>query len=212
MKPSRASITLGGPFTPSSASSTAWMPSREAWPACSRLMSAPPLTKANRPGRAGGRDAERIGDTSLPAGRAAWPPPWPRRTGPSALVGWKPRWRRSGCAGAREADRGLVACDHGFDQRASARLVLVADAQRRGHDDAAAMRRAGAVAVVELDAVRRRAAEEGGVEQVGASARPGTGMRPGPRTAASTVSARVATSPPAPAIMTPTVSSRWRRA
>ena len=29
---------------------------------------------------------------------------------------------------------------------------------------------------------------------------------------ASTASARVATSPPAPAIITPTVSSRWRRA
>ena len=43
-------------------------------------------------------------------------------------------------------------------------------------------------------------------------ARPGTGMPPAGRTAASTASARVATSPPAPAIMTPTVSSRWRRA
>src|SRR5207247_1847349 len=41
-------------------------------------------------------------------------------------------------------------------------------------------------------------------------ARPGTGMRPAGRTAASTASARLATSPPAPAIITPTVSSRWR--
>ena len=40
----------------------------------------------------------------------------------------------------------------------------------------------------------------------------GTGMRPAGRAAASTASARLATSPPAPAIITPTVSSRWRRA
>ena len=36
-------------------------------------------------------------------------------------------------------------------------------------------------------------------------------VRPAGRTAASTASARLATSPPAPAIMTPTVSSRCRR-
>ena len=42
--------------------------------------------------------------------------------------------------------------------------------------------------------------------------RPGTGMRPAGRTAASTASVRLATSPPAPAIMTPIVSSRCRRA
>src|SRR5262249_33363771 len=49
MKPSRASITPGGPSTPCSASSADCRPSRAAWPACSRLMSPPPLTKANKP-------------------------------------------------------------------------------------------------------------------------------------------------------------------
>ena len=48
----------------------------------------------------------------------------------------------------------------------AARAALVADAERGRHDRAAAMRRADAIAVVELDAVRRRAAEERGVEQV----------------------------------------------
>ena len=43
-------------------------------------------------------------------------------------------------------------------------------------------------------------------------ARPGTGMLPGPRTSASIRSARFATSPAAPQIMTPTVSRRCRRA
>ena len=76
------------------------------------------------------------------------------------------------------------------------------------------MRGADAVAVVELDAVRRGAAEERGIEQVVARlARPGTGMVPPPNAQPlSIVSALVATSPGAPAIITPTVSSRWRRA
>ena len=165
MKPSRASTTLGGPCTPSSASSAAWMPSREAWPACRRLMSAPPLTKANRPADAlaampsasaicCGVEAAQLGDRDRGAERAD-------RAGrvEAALA-------QVGRAGAREADRDLVAGDHRLDQLRAADAALVADAERGRNDGAAAMRRADAVAVVELDAVRRRAAEERGVEQV----------------------------------------------
>ena len=71
-----------------------------------------------------------------------------------------------GRAGAREADRDLIAGDHRLDDLRAARAALVADAERGRHDGAAAMRRADAIAVVQLDAVRRGAAEEGGIEQV----------------------------------------------
>ena len=75
------------------------------------------------------------------------------------------------------------------------------------------MRRADAVAVVELDAVRGGAAEERGVEQVVAlGAARHRNFAAAARTFASMVSALVATSPGAPAIITPMVSSRWRRA
>ena len=69
-------------------------------------------------------------------------------------------------AGAREADRDLVAGDDRLDQLRAADAALVADAERRRHHRAAAMRRADAIAVVELDAMRRRAAEERRIEQV----------------------------------------------
>ena len=74
------------------------------------------------------------------------------------------------------------------------------------------MRRAVAIAVVQFDAMGRGAAEERGIEQIGAPARPGTGIFPAGRTALMTFSAWVAMVPPAPAIITPTVSSRCRRA
>ena len=73
-----------------------------------------------------------------------------------------------GRAGARERDRGLVTRHDGFDQRLAAGVLRVGDAERRRNDGAAAMRRAVAVAVVKLDAVRRGAAEERRIEQIGA--------------------------------------------
>ena len=71
-----------------------------------------------------------------------------------------------GRAGAREADRDFVASDDRLDDLRAARATLVADAERRRYDRAAAMRRADTIAVVQLDAVRRRAAEERRIEQV----------------------------------------------
>ena len=53
------------------------------------------------------------------------PAPSPRRTAPTALVGWKPRWRRSGAQARAEAIVGLVAGDDRLDQRRAA------DAPRR---------------------------------------------------------------------------------
>ena len=69
-------------------------------------------------------------------------------------------------ARACEADRNFVAGDHRFDQLRAPDATLVADAERGWHHGAAAMRRADAVPVIELDTVRRGAAEEGRVEQV----------------------------------------------
>ena len=63
----------------------------------------------------------------------------------------------------------FVSADDGLDQLRAARLAVGGHRNDGGNDDAAAMRRAVAVAVVELDAVRGGAAEERGVEQVGAA-------------------------------------------
>src|SRR5262245_56061293 len=69
-------------------------------------------------------------------------------------------------AGAREADRDLVPGDDRFDQLCARDGALVADTERGGDNCAAAMRGADAVAVIELDAVRGRAAEKGRIEQI----------------------------------------------
>ena len=128
MKPSRPSITFGGPSVPCSASSAACMPSRDACPACSRLMSPPPATKANRPGRARRRDAERVGEllrvqAAQLAGRhrgAERPDRAGRMEAALAQV------RR---AGAGQADVGLVARDDRLDQRAARGVPVVGDAR-----------------------------------------------------------------------------------
>jgi hypothetical protein len=82
-------------------------------------------------------------------------------------------------AGAGERDVGLVAGHHRLDQRGAGRAALVADAENGGNNNAAAVCRAVAIAVIELDAVRCGAAEESGVEQVGAAGAAGHRDFPG---------------------------------
>ena len=77
-----------------------------------------------------------------------------------------------GMAGARDRGQGLVAGDDRLDQRLAVRLPGEAEGERRRHHGAAGMRRALGVAVVELDAVRRGAAEKGGVDEIGAARAP----------------------------------------
>src|SRR5712675_1831255 len=140
MKPSRDSITAGGPATPCSASSAACRPSREAWPACRRLMSAPPLTKANRPAELDAAipmasdNCCRVRPRSLPVATAA----------PNTALA------PVGVAGARDRDRDLIAGDHRLDQRPAAGACPVADRKDGRHHRAAGMHRALAEAVVEL--------------------------------------------------------------
>jgi hypothetical protein len=74
-----------------------------------------------------------------------------------------------GMARARQRDRGFVAGDDGGQQHLAVGTAAMSNGQRRRHHDATAMRGAVAIAVVELDAVRSRAAQEGSVEQVGAA-------------------------------------------
>ena len=66
-------------------------------------------------------------------------------------------------------DRDLVAGDHRLDQRPAAGAHPVADRKDGRHHRAAGMHRALAEAVVELDAMGCRAAQEGGIEQIGAA-------------------------------------------
>ena len=73
-----------------------------------------------------------------------------------------------GMTGAPDGDLGLVAGDHRLDQRLAADAAVVAERQHRRHHHAAGMHRALPVAVVELDAVGGGAAEEGGVDEIGA--------------------------------------------
>ena len=116
MKPSRDSITSGGPCTPCAASSTACTPSRAAWPACRRLMSAPPLTKANRPAALlaampSASAISRAREAAQPCdrrGRAE------HRAGPGRM---KAALAQVGMARPRNRDRGLVAGDDRFDHR-----------------------------------------------------------------------------------------------
>ena len=72
-----------------------------------------------------------------------------------------------GMARAPDRDLGFIAGDHGLDQRRAGDPPVVAEREHRRHHHAARMHRALAEAVIELDAVRRGAAEEGGIDQVG---------------------------------------------
>jgi len=94
-KPSRASSTSGGPSTPCSASSAACNPSREAWPACRRLMSAPPLTKANSPAALEAAMPIALASCSAESPRSL-PAAITAPNTPTVAAGWNPRWRRSG--------------------------------------------------------------------------------------------------------------------
>jgi hypothetical protein len=116
--------------------------------------------------RARGRDAERVGElrgvhAAQLAGRHGGAERADRAGRMEAAVAQVRR------AGAGERDVGLVTGHHRFDQRGAGRAALVADAEDGGNDDAAAMRRAVAVAVVEFDAVRCGAAEKRRIEHVG---------------------------------------------
>ncbi len=152
---------------PCSASSAACSPSREAWPACRRLMSAPPLTKANSPAAL---------DAAIPSALAS-------ATGrePAQLAGRHRRPEHAdrggrmeaalaqvGMTGPSDGDVRLVAGDDRLDQRLAADAAVVAERQHRRHHHAAGMHRALPVAVVELDAVGGGAAKEGGVDEIGA--------------------------------------------
>src|SRR5262249_59081359 len=73
-----------------------------------------------------------------------------------------------GMAGAADRDHRLVAGDDRLHQRLAVAAPRTADCKRRRYDDAARMHRALAEAIVELDAVGGGAAEEGGIDEVGA--------------------------------------------
>src|SRR5713226_6764907 len=123
MKPSRASITSGGPSTPCSAKSAACRPSREAWPACRRLMSAPPLTKANNPAA---RDAARVGELDRRkgaqlAGRHRGAEHADRGGRMEAALA------QVGMAGPPDGDFRLIAGDDCLDQCLAADAALVAE-------------------------------------------------------------------------------------
>ena len=111
------------------------------------------------------RDAERVGD--LLGGETAQPGDRDGRAERADRAGrMEAALAQIGRARACEANRHFIAGDDRFDDLRTACAALVADAERRRHDRAAAMRRADAIAVVELDAVRGGAAEECGIEQV----------------------------------------------
>jgi hypothetical protein len=77
---------------------------------------------------------------------------------PTVAAGWNPRWRRSGWQ-ARP--------NQGLDQRRAGDPALIAEREHRRHHHAARMHRSLPEAIVELDAMRRGAAEERGIDQIG---------------------------------------------
>src|SRR2546421_736489 len=85
---------------------------------------------------------------------------------PNAKACMKPSRASITLGGPRQANCDFVTGDDCLDQLRAADGALVTHAERGRHHRAAAMRRADPVAVVELDAVRRRAAEESRIEQV----------------------------------------------
>jgi hypothetical protein len=66
--------------------------------------------------------------------------------------------------GSADLDLDLVTGNDRLDQRLAAGAAVVADRQHGRNHGAAGMHRALAKAVVELDAVRRGAAEKGGIK------------------------------------------------
>src|SRR5262249_60948323 len=98
------------------------------------------------------------------------------------LGGGDPAHRRCGMESAlaqlgmaRAADRNirLIAGNERFDQRCSACTLLIGQREHHRHDHAARMNGALAETVIELDAVGARAAEEGGIEEIGPARAPG---------------------------------------
>ena len=69
---------------------------------------------------------------------------------------------------AADRDHRLVAGDDRLHQRLAVAAPRAAERKRRRYDDATRMHRALAEAIVELDAVGGGAAEEGGIDEVGA--------------------------------------------
>src|SRR5262245_35738636 len=70
-------------------------------------------------------------------------------------------------AGAADRDHRLIAGNDRLHQRLSSAVARATERQRRRYHDAARMHRALAEAVIELDAMRGGAAEEGGIDEVG---------------------------------------------
>jgi len=141
-------------------------PRARAWPACSRLMSPPPLTKANKPPapRRGqpervARAARRTAAPSLPV--AAAEPNTPDRGGrmESALAQ---------LAGAADRDHRFVAGDDRLHQRLSTAVPRAAERKRRRYHGAAWDARSPGGSRHRARCHGRGAAEESGIEEVGA--------------------------------------------
>ena len=73
-----------------------------------------------------------------------------------------------GVAGTADRDLGFIARDHRLDQRGAGDAALVAQRQQARNHHAARMHRALPKSVVELDPVGGGAAEERGIEEIGA--------------------------------------------
>src|SRR2546428_150200 len=110
-----------------------------------------------------------------------------------------------GMAGAPDRDHGLIAGDDRLHERAAVGMSVVAERQHRRHNYAARMHRALPEAVVELDAVGGGAAEESGVDEVGAPRAAGTisGLISAAAMVASAASRESATNPCASASRSP---------
>ncbi len=117
--------------------------------------------------RARGGDAERVGELRLREA-AQLAGGHDRAEHADRRGRMKSALAQVGMAGAADRDLGLVAGDHRLHQRAPPGAAVVTDRKQRRHHHAARMHRALPEAVVELDAVGRRAAEESGIEEIGA--------------------------------------------
>jgi hypothetical protein len=118
-----------------------------------------------------------------------------------------------GMTGPADGNLRLISGDERLDQRRTAHPAFVAEGQQHRHHHATRVHRALAETIVELDPVGGGAAQERRIEKVGA-ARASRHRHAAGRTNSEIASGRLATSPPAPAIITPTVSSndgaQWR--
>ena len=129
-------------------------------------MSAPPLTNANSPAALEAAMPSALASCAAESPRSL-PAAMTEPNTPTAAAGWKSALAQVGMAGAPDRDLGLVAGDHGLDQRRAGDPAVIAEREHRRHHHAARMHRALPEAVVELDAVRRGAAEESGIDQIG---------------------------------------------